>query len=47
LLPHSNLEGATVTLEEKVHLQRLRLFRRVEELGNVSARPPTTSRDRA
>jgi hypothetical protein len=25
-----------VTLEEKVHLQRLRLFRRAEELGNVS-----------
>jgi transposase InsO family protein len=26
-----------VTLEEKVHLHRLRLFRRAEELGNVSA----------
>jgi transposase InsO family protein len=26
-----------VTLEEKVHLQRLRLFRRAEELANVSA----------
>lgn len=25
-----------MTLEEKVHLQRLRLFRRAEELGNVS-----------
>jgi len=26
-----------VTLEDKVHVQRLRLFRRAEELGNVSA----------
>ena len=26
-----------MTLEEKVHVQRLRLFRRAEELGNVSA----------
>ena len=25
-----------MTLEKKVHLQRLRLFRRAEELGNVS-----------
>ena len=25
-----------MTLEEKVHLQRLRSFRRAEELGNVS-----------
>ncbi len=26
-----------MTLEDRVHLQRLRLFRRAEELGNVSA----------
>ena len=26
-----------MTLEDKVHAQRLRLFRRAEELGNVSA----------
>ncbi|MBW2233610.1 MAG: hypothetical protein JRH17_24795 [Deltaproteobacteria bacterium] len=26
-----------MTLEGKAHLQRLRLFRRAEELGNVSA----------
>jgi hypothetical protein len=37
LSPNTNLGDAAVTLEDKVHAFRLRLFQRAEELGNISA----------
>jgi transposase InsO family protein len=37
LLPHNNLGDGPMTLEDKVHSFRLLLFRRAQELGNVSA----------
>jgi hypothetical protein len=37
LLPNQNTGDGPMTLEDEVHALRLHLFRRAQEIGNVSA----------